>query len=51
MLFKQNSDSYLTWEEYSKLITERDHINFITQTARKSIENYWKKMEVLSKWM
>ncbi|MBL7100483.1 MAG: hypothetical protein ISS23_00850 [Nanoarchaeota archaeon] len=51
MVFKRNSESYLAWEEYSELIAQRDHLRFISETARKSIDNYWRKMEVLSKWI
>lgn len=50
-MFKRNSESYLIWEEYSQLIAQRDHLRFITETARKSMENYWHKREVLSKWI
>lgn len=50
-MFKRTSQEYLNWEEYATLIAQRDHLAFIHETAKKSIENYWKKREVLSKWI
>lgn len=50
-MFKQTSQEYLNWEEYVLLIAQKERLAFIHETAKKSIENYWKKREVLSKWI
>jgi len=39
MKIKQTSESYLNWEEYQKLITKKEHLNFIDSTAKQSLRN------------
>ena len=35
----KTSESYLEWEEYSKLISEIEELEFITSTAIESFQN------------
>ncbi len=39
MEFTIFSESYLPWEEYCKLVEDRERLVFMTVTARKSLKN------------
>ncbi len=38
---RYKKDKILNWNQYSRLVQEIEHINFIDNTARESIRNYW----------
>jgi hypothetical protein len=40
---RYKKDKVLSWNQYSRLVQNIDHIRFIDQTAKESIRNYWKE--------
>jgi len=42
-ILKLKKKNYLEWEELNRIIIDSENIRFIDQTARISLNNYWKK--------
>lgn len=45
MKFNLFSQSYISWEDYRKIVSAREHFNFITDTTNESMDNLWGKIK------
>ena len=43
MTWLRHRKDYLSWEDYSARLAALDHARFVSDTARRSLQNFWEK--------
>lgn len=45
MKFSLFSQNYISWEDYQRIISAREHFNFVTEPINESMDNLWGRVK------